>query len=129
MSWNAALMALLVSHLVGDFLFQTEWQATDKVGGLGESQSRRALLSHVMTYTAAFIPALVWIGTQTSAARALAVACAVALTHLVIDDGRLVKAWIRHVKRAPRPPGGLVIAVDQSFHVLCLLAAALIAAS
>jgi len=50
MSWPGALLALLVSHLVGDFLFQTEPQALDKVGGLGEPRARRALLEHLVWY-------------------------------------------------------------------------------
>ncbi len=33
MTWSAALLALLVSHLVGDFLFQTESQAVGRIGG------------------------------------------------------------------------------------------------
>jgi hypothetical protein len=129
MTWPGALLALLVSHLVGDFLFQTEPQALDKVGGLGDSRSRRALLSHLVWYMVAFIPALIWIGSQTSVARAVVVAAVVAIPHLLIDDGHLVSAWLRDVKRAPNAPIGVRIAVDQSFHVVCLLGAALIAAA
>lgn len=127
MSWPAALLALLASHLAGDFLLQTEWQAVNKTGGLTDPQSRRALLAHVAAYTVAFIPALVWIGTQTNAGRAVAVGAVVAVPHLLIDDGHLVRAWVRDFKRAPNPSPGLLIAVDQSFHVLCLLGAALVA--
>ena len=36
--------------------------------------ARKALLAHVALYMVAFIPALVWIGTQTSAWRAVAAA-------------------------------------------------------
>jgi uncharacterized protein DUF3307 len=129
MSWPGALLALLVSHLVGDFLFQTEPQALDKVGGLGESRARRALLAHLVWYMVAFIPALIWIGVRTSATRALLVAALVAIPHLVIDEGHLVGWWLRAVKRAPDAPVGVRIAVDQSFHVVCLLAAALVAAA
>jgi hypothetical protein len=129
MTWPAALLALLVSHLVGDFLFQTEPQALEKVGGLAESRSRRALLGHLALYMIAFIPALIWIGAETTAARALAVAALIAVPHLLIDDGRLVSTWLREVKRAPNAGAGLRVAVDQSFHVVCLLGAALIAAA
>jgi hypothetical protein len=129
MSWPAALLALLVSHLVGDFLLQTEPQALDKVGGLGDPRGRRALLLHLAHYMAAFIPALVWIGVETTAVRAVLVAAVVAVPHLLIDDGRFVGLWLREVKRAPRADVGLRIAVDQSFHVVCLLGAALIAAA
>ena len=129
MSWPAALLALLVSHLVGDFLFQTEPQALGKRGGLADARGRRLLLTHLAYYMAAFIPALVWIGVETSAARAVAVAVVVAIPHVLIDDGWFVGVWLREVKRAHNPDIGLRIAVDQSFHVVCLLGAALIAAA
>lgn len=127
--WPEALLALLASHLVGDFLMQTEWQAVDKEGGLRDSRARRALLQHVVAYTASFAPALVWIARRTTARRALIVAGAVAVPHLLVDDGRLVEVWLREVKRAPQPPPALAVAVDQSFHVISLLGAALVAAA
>ena len=129
LGWPAVLLTMLASHLTGDFLVQTEWQAINKAGGLRQSRSRKALLAHVVAYTASFSPALVWIGGRTSVRRALIVAGAVALPHLVVDEGRLVDVWLRKVKRAPQPPPELAVAVDQSFHVLCLLGAAVLAAA
>ena len=128
MNWPAALLALLISHVVGDVLLQTEWQAAHKSKGLDDATARRALSVHVGIYTLAFAPALVWIGSDTTVVRAIAVAAVVAITHLLIDDGRFVRLWLRDVKRAPDPPLALAIAVDQSFHLLCLLGAALVAA-
>lgn len=126
-AWPAALLALLTAHLVGDFLVQTEWQATTKNGGLTYPTSRKALLAHVSAYTASFTPAFVWIARRKGPVRAVEVAVAVALPHLAIDDGRIVETWLREVKRAPQPSPGLRVAVDQSFHVVCLLGAALLA--
>lgn len=129
MSWAAVLLALLVSHVVGDVLLQTDWQALHKVRGLGDPVARRALIRHVATYTLGFVPALIWIGNNTSAGRAVAVGALVAIPHLLIDDGHVVRAWLRDVKGAAQPTLGLSIAVDQSFHLLCLLGAALVAAA
>jgi Protein of unknown function (DUF3307) len=126
-SWSAVLLALLVSHMVGDVLFQTDQQALLKVRGLGDAAGRLALATHVGTYTLAFLPVLVWIGLEMDLARALLLGLLIAITHLLIDDGRLVGAWVRKVKRATEPGRGLLIAVDQSFHVLCLLGVALLA--
>ena len=123
------LLGLLASHLTGDFLVQTEWQAVNKTGGLREPRSRKALLAHVIAYTASFAPALAWIGRRTSAKRAVMVGGAVAIPHLLVDDGGLVELWLREVKRASKPAPALAIAVDQSFHVICLLGAALLASS
>jgi Protein of unknown function (DUF3307) len=128
-SWSEALLALVVSHVVGDVLLQTEPQARAKGYGFGNAEGRRALSGHIATYMLAFIPALVWIAVETSVLRAVVVAALVAITHLVIDDGRLVGNWLHTVKRSVVPAPALSIAVDQSFHVLCLLGAALVAAS
>ncbi|MBV9166788.1 MAG: DUF3307 domain-containing protein [Solirubrobacterales bacterium] len=125
--WPGVLLALLASHLAGDFLMQTEWQAMNKTGGLREPRSRTALLRHVAFYTAAFAPALVWIGRRTTARRACVVAGVIAVPHMLVDDGRLVELWLREVKRAQHPPAALAVAVDQSFHVISLLGAALVA--
>ena len=129
LGWPAVLLSLLASHLAGDFLVQTEWQAVNKTGGLRESRSRKALLAHVIAYTASFSPALLWIGRRTSVERAVTVGGAVAIPHLLIDDGHFVEVWLRKVKRVRQPPPALTLAVDQSFHVICLLGAAIVAAT
>jgi hypothetical protein len=128
LGWPAVLLSLLASHLAGDFLVQTEWQAVNKAGGLRESRSRKALLAHVLAYTASFSPALFWIAKRTSIPRAVVVGGVVAVPHLLVDDGRLVEVWLREVKRVRHPPPALSVAVDQSFHVICLVGAALVAA-
>jgi hypothetical protein len=46
---------------------------------------------------------------------------------VLIDDGHIVRAWLRTDKHVSHPPLGLSIAVDQSFHLLCLFGAALLA--
>ncbi len=127
MSWPGAFLVLLVSHAVGDVLLQTDWQAVNKTRGLSDAAGRRALIRHVAIYTLAFVPALVWIADERSVGRAIAVAALVAVPHLILDDGRIVRAWLRIVKRVPDAPLGLSIAVDQSLHVLCLFGASLLA--
>ncbi len=129
MSWTDALVALLVSHVVGDVLVQSEWQALPKSRGLRDRAGRAALLIHVATYTLAFLPALVWIGTRTSPWHAVVVGALVAVPHLLIDDGSLVRAWLGRVKHADSPTQALTIAVDQSFHLVCLVGAAIVAAA
>ena len=112
---------LVVSHAVGDFLLQTEWQATHKRGGLGHDPvRRRALLAHVTTYTLAFVPALVWLGDDLGAAALAAVAAGIFLPHAIQDDGRLLSAYVRRVKHTEPAPGMLMLAVDQCFHLLVL---------
>ena len=129
MRWEAVFAVLIVCHLVGDFLLQTDWQAVHKRGGLtsGNPESRRALFSHVVVYTLAFIPAVLWIADATSAL-AFALLAVVFIPHLIQDDGAVLIAWNRIVKRSSPPPGEFVyVAIDQSFHVVALFATALLA--
>jgi hypothetical protein len=120
-SWVSAFAGFLVAHMVGDYLFQTDWQARHKRGGLsGDPVAFRALVSHVTTYTIAFVPALIWIGSRTDAVVAVVAAALVFIPHLIVDDGRLVRLYLARVKRANGFDVGLAASVDQSFHVLSL---------
>ncbi len=128
MPWVEVFAVLVVCHAVGDFLLQTEWQATHKRGGLGRDPvRRRALLAHVTTYTLAFVPALAWLAGDLGAGGIAALAAAVFLPHAVQDDGRLLSAYVRAVKHTEPAPGILMLAVDQCFHLLVLFGLALAA--
>src|SRR3954469_21271088 len=113
--------------MVGDYLLQTDWQARNKRGGRsGGGVSRRALISHVTTYTLAFVPAFIWIGSELDAVWAIVAARLVFIPHLVIDDGRLVAFYLARVKGVEGLNIGLAASVDQSFHVLSLFLAAIL---
>jgi hypothetical protein len=127
LDWSDVFVVFGVSHLVGDFLFQTEWQAQHKRGGLGRDPlARRALAAHVATYTLAFVPALVWLWDDLGPG-VLALAALIALTHYVQDDGRALMAWAREVKRTdPIAHPAVFAAADQSLHAVVLLGLALL---
>lgn len=130
MIWVEVFAVLIVCHLVGDFLLQTDWQAAHKQNGLGpDPVCRRALASHIATYTLAFLPALVWIGLEEDLLRAVLIGVVVAVPHWIQDDGRLLDAYMARVKGLSTLSPGLRVAVDQSFHVVFLLGTALLAAS
>jgi uncharacterized protein DUF3307 len=126
--WEAVFLVFLVCHAVGDFLFQTDWQAINKRGGLSRNhEARRALFSHVTVYTLSFVPAVIWIAIEKSAL-AIALLPVIFIPHLVQDDSRVLVAWNRIVKRSSPVPGDYVyMAIDQSFHVLFLFGTALLA--
>jgi len=127
MPWVEIFAVFIVSHLVGDFLLQTDLQAMHKRGGLsGNGKSPRRLLSHTLTYTLAFVPALVWLADDIGALAALGTALLIALPHMLQDDGRLLDVFMRRAKGVEPEPGALLIAVDQSWHVLALFLAALL---
>jgi hypothetical protein len=126
--WEEVFAVFLVCHLAGDFLLQTDWQAVNKRGGLSRNRvARRALFSHAAVYTLVFVPAVIWVATQTTPL-ALALLAVIFIPHLIQDDARLLVAWNRNVKRSSPVPGDyLYIAIDQSFHVVFLFATALLA--
>ena len=126
MPWVEVFAVFVVCHLVGDFVLQTEWQASTKAGGLGgDPEARRALLSHVTTYTLAFVPAFIWLAGEIGA-EIVAVAAVVFATHLVQDDRRLLAGFIERVKHHRLDGDDLVsLTVDQSFHILVLFAVAI----
>jgi fatty acid desaturase len=128
--WVEVLAVFLVSHLVGDFALQTEWQAQHKRGGLGRDRTaRRALLTHVMAYMAAFVPAFAWLLLEeVSVGIVAAIAAIIFVTHLIEDDGRLLERYIRSVKHTEAADHPTVTAaLDQSFHVIVLFGMALLA--
>jgi hypothetical protein len=129
MSWPPVFAAFLVCHLAGDLLLQTEWQALTKVRGFGDPEGRRALMLHVSTYILPYLPALVWVAEDRGLGRALLVAALIAVPHVFVDDGRFVGLWLRQVKHSPDPAPSLRLMVDQSFHVVCLLGVAVLAAA
>ncbi len=128
MTWVEVFAVLIVSHAIGDFALQTEFQATHKTGGLGrDPAARRALFGHIATYALAFVPAFAWIVAENGAI-GFAVAAAVVLPHLFQDDGRALSGYIRAVKHSDAGPGDAVfMLVDQSFHLAALFGAALLA--
>jgi len=127
MGWVAVLVAFVVSHMVGDYLFQTDWQARNKHGGLTRTGiPRRALASHVATYTLAYVPALIWLAGDLGLG-VFGAALLVAVPHFVQDDGRLIGLYMMRVKHLEFGANPAVDrAVDQSFHVVALFLLALL---
>lgn len=128
MAWVEVFAVFVVSHLVGDYLLQTDWQATRKRCGLGsDPEARRALASHILTYTLAYVPAFIWLASDLGAKLAAVVAL-VAIPHWIQDDGRLLAAYIRKVKGPDAAQNKTVAATaDQSFHMVALLLVSLLA--
>ena len=127
MPWPEVFIVFLISHLVGDYMLQTEWQALNKRGGLnGTTVQQRALFSHIATYTLAYVPALIWLWPDEHG-WVFVIAVAIAIPHLVQDDGRLLADYSRIVKKADiRANPSLSAALDQSFHMLALFITAII---
>jgi hypothetical protein len=130
MAWVEVFAVFVVCHLVGDYLLQTDWQAKHKRAGLGPGrESQRALASHILTYTLAYVPAFVWLAGEIGTTL-IPVVALIAIPHWIQDDGRLLTLYIEKVKGMEAAGNKAVAAaVDQSFHFLVLLATALLATS
>ena len=130
MPWVEAFAAFVVCHLVGDYLLQTDWEARNKRGGLGsDPEARRALLSHIASYTLAFVPALIWLADDIGA-WAVGIGALIAVPHMIQDDGRLLAIYLRRVKHVDGQANpSVAAAADQSFHFLALFLTALLATS
>ena len=121
MPWSEVFIVFFVSHLAGDFVLQTEWQAMNKHGGLGrDREKRRALASHIVSYTLAYTPALIWLSGETGVTAIALTVAAIALPHAVQDDARLLKAYTRKVKKTDAGPSPLYTWIDFSFHIITL---------
>ena len=127
--WVEVFAVFVVCHLAGDFILQTEFQATNKHGALtGTGRQRWALGSHALTYTGCFAPAFVWIASDgnVTALGLVAAVLGVIVPHALQDDGRAIRWWMRRVKHTEVAPGILAIMVDQSFHMVALLLLAIL---
>jgi hypothetical protein len=127
-SWVAYLLVFVVAHAVGDFVFQTDFQAVNKHDGLTRnSTAQKALFGHLATYSLPFIGAGLWIGGHRPVGLTAIVVVLILLEHLVQDDGRLLVAYCKRVKGLDIiAVPGVGVWVDQSFHLLALFGAGLL---
>jgi hypothetical protein len=127
MTWPEIFIVFFATHQCGDYILQTDWQATHKRNGLGRDPgARRALFMHTLTYSLAYVPAFIWIQTRLGWCT-LIIAGAVSLPHLIQDDGRLLRAYLRRVKGMDPVANHVVAAlVDQALHMIALFGAALL---
>jgi len=112
---------LLVAHLVGDLLLQTEWMAVNK------KTNYRALLSHVGVYSLVILFVLIFEFGFQDIYVYLTVGI-IALSHAFLDRSWPVVYFMKSFRLVvDREPDRLLrIAVDQVFHILLLAIATVI---
>lgn len=107
--------SLLMAHILGDWILQTEWQALNK------ETNWRAMTAHVSVYSAVVLVVLgVRFGWTDASVYAAVVA--LAIVHVILDRRRPL-LWFMRVARitvAREPEAWFMIAVDQAVHVLFL---------
>jgi hypothetical protein len=112
--------SLVIGHILGDWLLQTEWQAQNK------AERWTAMFVHVTIYHVVLLAILV-LRYGTSAAPVYIAVAGLAVAHAVLDRKWPV-AWLMRALRISvhRPPDRvLTLVVDQSLHILLLACAAL----
>ncbi|MEJ2732724.1 MAG: DUF3307 domain-containing protein [Anaerolineae bacterium] len=110
---------LLVGHLVGDFLMQTERMAEGKV------QSWPWMLKHIGLYMAVMTAVIgaYALAHPVSTWLVVLVLLFIAGTHIVLDRRHFTQGWMRLVGVSTDHPW-MPTVVDQVFHVLVLAVAA-----
>jgi hypothetical protein len=106
---------LLLGHLIGDFLFQTDTMAKHK------PQDWRWMLGHVGLYMVPMAVIITAFGLSHVLPAWLPVAAWLFVfgTHLGLDQRSFTARWMRMVGASPDHPW-LPIVVDQSFHLITL---------
>ena len=99
---------LIIGHLTGDFLFQTNWMAREKANNLA------ALFTHSTVYT-------IFIGLASFLAGRLSwpALLIVLLSHMLLDNRKFVYFWAKNVNKSG-DTAWLKIAADQCWHMLIL---------
>ncbi len=106
---------LVITHFIGDWMFQTENEAMQKSSGKFFNQ---ALITHCLVYTLSFIPVfylmnLNWFWLLL-----------IFWSHMFLDRRWPVKWWIKNIMRTSdgtiEKLFWLVIVVDQIMHILVL---------
>jgi len=101
---------LLVGHLFGDFLLQTDWMAKSK------TSDSRVCVAHCASYTLGVCLFALWLPIW-----AMAVIFA---THFAIDRWRLARVFMKWTDHEEFATGGLspwsIIVTDQVLHLIIL---------
>lgn len=102
-----------MGHLVGDFLFQTNWMAR------GKATRWDALIVHAAVYTLC-----VWVAARLAGVTLGLLAVGLLLvSHAMLDQRRLVRWWARAVGGITRAEDQwLLLVIDQVGHLLILVA-------
>jgi len=106
---------LLLGHLIGDFLFQTDSMAKHK------PQSWRWMLGHVSLYMVTITAIITGYGLSHVLPWWLPVTAWLFIcgTHLILDRRSFTARWMRLFRASPEHPW-LPIVVDQIFHLITL---------
>jgi len=106
---------MLLAHLLGDWILQSEWQARNK------GSSWPALLVHIFIYHVIMF----WVLAYCYALPLIPVSVSVAflaVTHIILDRQKFVRWFVRAMRMCVErdPERWFLVAVDQAIHLLLM---------
>jgi hypothetical protein len=107
---------LLIGHLLGDWLFQSNQMAVNK------TSDKTILFVHSLVY-ALFVS---WMMLFVSWYAVIITFIICLITHILLDNRKFVIWWIKNIKRDKKQPQWLVFVLDQCFHLIVLAIIALL---
>ena len=110
---NGLLSWLLAGHMVGDYLFQTRWMATQK------TKLFSALAIHAAIYACA-----IWLVSLPAGGLSPLSVLFLFLTHAVVDRRDITLWWCKYVTQSQEE--WLFIMTDQAMHIVVLVLACLL---
>jgi len=114
----SAFDILLLAHLIGDYMLQTEWMAKYK------AQRWIPLLTHCVVYTVVIACMAYWF---IPGGLSLWAILFVFVTHVLLDRRTFVYIWYRKIMRVTEDGSKwLMIICDQTFHLIVLALALVI---
>jgi hypothetical protein len=102
---------MLIGHLIGDYLFQTSWMASNK------AKQWIPLLVHSVVYTI-IVTTVVYLGYGLLPFLAIILILG---SHIILDRRTFVQWWVKNVMNSnDKEAGWLMIMADQIFHLIIL---------
>lgn len=111
---------MVLAHLLGDWILQTEWQAQNK------GSHWPALLSHIFIYHLIMFGVLAY-GYSLPLLPVLISVAFLAVTHIILDRQKFVRWFVRAMRICVvrEPERWFLVAVDQAIHLLLMGAVAI----
>lgn len=104
-----ALLILIITHFVSDWLFQPAKWAIEKIKNVNYK------IFHCVQYTILFLPVLYFLKIN------LLWLIWIFLTHFFIEDHRLINWWNKNIKGEKSNILWLTIVEDQILHIISLI--------
>lgn len=101
-------MNIILGHLIGDYLFQSDWMALNK-----KKSNLEGFVACIIHCTIWTISMMIFIGSNN-----ILLALGLFLSHILLDRTNLVVWYLNTFKIMPNPTMWKIIIVDNTLHLL-----------